>query len=41
VLYAAADPVDIRAIGPSYQHTMRYGGLGLVSRVYRAVREYF
>jgi cell division protein FtsA len=41
VLYAAADPVDIRAIGPSYQHTLRYGGLGLVSRVYRAVREYF
>jgi cell division protein FtsA len=41
VLYAAADPVDIRAIGPGYQHTMRYGGLGLVSRVYRAVKEYF
>jgi cell division protein FtsA len=41
VLYAAADPVDIRAIGPNYQQTLRYGGLGLVSRVYRAVREYF
>jgi cell division protein FtsA len=41
VLYAAADPVDIRALGPSYQPTMRYGGLGLVNRVYRAVKEYF
>jgi cell division protein FtsA len=41
VLYAAADPVDIRAVGPSYTPTMRYSGLGLVSRVYRAVREYF
>lgn len=41
VLYAAADPVDIRSIGPSYQPTLRYGGLGLASRVYRAVKEYF
>ncbi len=41
VLYAAADPVDIRAIGPTYQPTLRYSGLGLVNRVYRAVREYF
>ena len=41
VLYAAADPVDIRAIGSSYQPTMRYSGLGLVNRVYHAVKEYF
>lgn len=41
LLYAAADPVDIRAIGPSYQPTMRYAGLGLVNRVYRALKEYF
>jgi len=41
VLYAAADPVDIRAIGPSYQPTMRYSGFGLVNRVYRALKEYF
>lgn len=41
ILYAAADPVDIRAIAPSYQPTMRYKGLGLANRVYRAVREYF
>lgn len=41
VLYAAADPVDIRAIGPSFQPTHRYSGLALVNRVYRALREYF
>ena len=41
VLYAADDPIDIRAIGPGYQKTMRYSGLGLVSRVLRAVKEYF
>jgi cell division protein FtsA len=41
VLYAAADPVDIRAIGPGYQPTVRYGGLGLVNRVFRAAKEYF
>jgi cell division protein FtsA len=41
VLYAAADPVDIRSIGPAYQTVGRYAGLGLVGRVYRAVKEYF
>jgi cell division protein FtsA len=41
VLYAAADPIDIRALGASGQQLVRYGGLGLVSRVYRAVKEYF
>lgn len=41
VLYAAADPVDIRTLGPGYQPTHRYGGLGLAGRVYRAVKEYF
>ena len=41
VLYAAADPVDIRSIGPSYQPTQRYSGFGLATRVYRAVKEYF
>ena len=41
VLYAAADPVDIRSIQPGYQSAYRYSGLGLVSRVYRAVKEYF
>ena len=41
VLYAAADPVDIRAVGPSYQPTIRYAGMGLVVRIWRALREYF
>jgi cell division protein FtsA len=41
VLYAAADPVDIRSIGPAYQPTQRYSGFGLANRVYRAVKEYF
>jgi cell division protein FtsA len=41
VLFAAADPVDIRAVGPRYHPAQRYGGLGLISRIYRAVLEYF
>jgi cell division protein FtsA len=40
-LYAADDPVDIRSVGPSYQPTRRYRGMGLVNRVFQAVREYF
>ncbi len=41
VLYAAADPVDIRSIRPGYQSAFRYSGFGLVNRVYRALKEYF
>jgi cell division protein FtsA len=41
VLYAAADPVDIRAVGKRRQQVTRYAGLGLVGRVYQALREYF
>lgn len=41
VLYAAADPIDVRKIGPSYQPTSRYSGFGLAHRVYRAMKEYF
>jgi cell division protein FtsA len=41
VLYAAADPVDIRAIGPNFQPTRRFAGMGLAGRIYRAVQEYF
>ena len=41
ILYAAADPVDIRAVAPAYQRTHRYAGLGLVGRIYRAVLDYF
>lgn len=40
-LYAADDPVDIRAIGPRYQSTMRYAGPEVVGRFMRALREYF
>jgi len=41
VLYAAADPVDIRKVGPSYTPTTRYSGFRLVSRVWRALWDYF
>ncbi len=41
ILYAAADPVDIRSIGSSYQPTHRYKGMGLAVRIWRALREYF
>lgn len=41
VLYAAADPIDIRTIGPSYSPIGQYKGFGLVNRLYRAIREYF
>jgi cell division protein FtsA len=41
ILYASADPVDIRSINSGLQPTMRYSGLGLVNRVFRAVKEYF
>jgi cell division protein FtsA len=41
VLYAAADPVDIRAVRGGTQATHRFDGTGLAGRVYRAVREYF
>ncbi|PKB19578.1 cell division protein FtsA [Novosphingobium kunmingense] len=41
VLYAAADPIDIRSLGTRHQETFRYSGVGLVNRVLRAVKEYF
>ena len=41
VLYAAADPIDIRSIRPGFQPTIRYRGFGLVNRLFQAVREYF
>ena len=40
-LYAADDPVDIRAVGPRHTATTRYSGLGVAHRVWRAMREYF
>jgi len=41
VLYAKADPVDIRSIGPAYTDTTRLRGLALVQRLFRALKEYF
>jgi cell division protein FtsA len=41
VLFAAADPVDVRTVRSGYQTALRYEGLGLVNRIYRALREYF
>ena len=41
VLYAAADPIDIRKVGRGRQQITRFDKLGLVGRLYRAVREYF
>jgi cell division protein FtsA len=40
-LYAADDPVDIRAVGPKPIKSVRYSGLGIATRVWRAAREYF
>ena len=41
VLYAAADPVDIRAIGPNHTAITRYSGVGMVNRLFAALKEYF
>ncbi|MBP6363888.1 MAG: cell division protein FtsA [Novosphingobium sp.] len=41
VLYAAADPIDIRAVGPRFQPVTTVKGFGMVNRLYRAMREYF
>ena len=41
VLYAAADPVDIRSVGSRFQLTSRPGGLAQVARLWAAMKEYF
>ena len=41
VLYAAADPVDLRAIGAAPARPYALTGIALGQRVIRAVREYF
>lgn len=41
VLYAAADPVDIRSIGPPVQTVNRLTGVALAQRVFRALKDYF
>lgn len=41
ILHAAAEPVDIRAVGPRWKPEQSYSGLGLFARLWRALREYF
>lgn len=41
VLFAAADPVDIRSIGSTYTPTGSYKGMKLLNRLGRAVKDYF
>ena len=41
VLYAAADPVDIRSVGTGYMQTVRFGSIGLFARMFKAMKEYF
>jgi cell division protein FtsA len=41
VLYAAADPVDIRKLDRAQQRSTRSSGAGLVNRVLHALKEYF
>ncbi|MEL1249535.1 cell division protein FtsA [Aurantiacibacter gilvus] len=41
VLYAAEDPVDIRAIGSRFTRTTSYGPLTTLVRIWTAMREYF
>jgi cell division protein FtsA len=40
-LYAADDPLDIRAVKDRTTTTRRFAGLGAVARVFQAVRDYF
>jgi cell division protein FtsA len=41
VLFAAADPVDIRTIGSGYTPTGSYKGMKLLNRLWRALKDYF
>lgn len=41
VLFAAADPVDIRTIGVPYTPTGKYKGMQLLNRLGRALKDYF
>jgi cell division protein FtsA len=41
VLYAAADPVDIRSLRSHHQQYTRFSGVGLATRLFHAVKEYF
>ncbi|MBH0112289.1 cell division protein FtsA [Novosphingobium sp. YJ-S2-02] len=41
VLYAADDPVDIRAFARGRHRTVSLGGIGMVGRIFQALKEYF
>jgi cell division protein FtsA len=41
VMYAAEDPIDIRAVGSRFTETTRASGLSLVRQVWLAMRAYF
>lgn len=41
ILYAIADPIDIRSVGSRYTQTTRVTGFALARRVARALKEYF
>jgi len=41
VLYAAADPIDIRTVGSRFQSTSTVKGVAMVQRVWSAMKEYF
>lgn len=41
LLYAAAEPVDIRQVGPRWKPDGDLTWLGMIGRIWRALREYF
>ncbi|QZH75447.1 MAG: cell division protein FtsA [Erythrobacter sp.] len=41
VLYAAADPIDIRSVGSRFTRTTSYGPVDTLLRVWGAMKEYF
>jgi cell division protein FtsA len=41
VLYAAEDPIDIRALGPRFQRVHRPTGFQHLVRLWTAMKEYF
>jgi cell division protein FtsA len=41
VLYAAEDPIDIRAVGTRHQITGHFGATAMARRLWHAMKEYF
>lgn len=41
ILYAAADPVDIRRVGSRFTATHKPGGIAMAKRIWTAMQEYF